>query len=47
VDRDVTPVKGWRHKGDSCETGPAMGLAAVAPESEARGLWSEGITGCA
>ena len=47
VPRDVTPVKGWRNGGVSRETGTANGPAAEAPEFEARGLESEGMTGCA
>jgi hypothetical protein len=47
VPGDVTLVKGWRNRGDSCETGIANGPAADAPEFEARGLESEGVSGCA
>ena len=42
---DATPVKGWRNGGDSCVIGTAIGPDAGAPEFEAGGLESEGISG--
>ena len=41
---DEAPVKGWRHRGNSCESG-FDGPAADAPEFEERGLEREGMSG--
>jgi len=47
VHRDVPPVKGWWNGGVSRDAGTAYGPFARSPELRARGLESEGMTGCA
>jgi hypothetical protein len=46
VTGDEAPVKGWRHRGNLCESG-TFGPAVAASEFEVRGLEREGTSGCA
>ena len=46
VTRDEAPVKGWRHRGNLCES-VTFGPAVAASDFEVRGLERKGMSGCA